>query len=268
MENKIIVVGYGIMTTGIVKNILSKTDFDVSIVSKHLTERINCTVMSTFAGDYDLVIGCFKNDRESFNFWSEESVLKSLRENNSICIELSSLSMKCIEDWYKLVDKNKLTAVEVPITGSRIGAENGTLPLFLYSEIKNIYYKNIFCEFCKAISTKQYNFHNRVNPTRFKLMYNAWGAVMLYTLREFNPENFEYGKDLSLVNHIVESDGWMSLFASSKLKQVQDNKSMQSDFKLRYMIKDLKLDTEFTLLAIQFYFDSTMMWKKFNRRVI
>ncbi|MBC1474401.1 hypothetical protein HB852_07200 [Listeria grandensis] len=236
MKN-VLIVGYGILTKEINVH-LKNAGYSTVILSKHREksgEVIND--LREMKISPNIILGCFKNWQDSKKFWFKNSVGILINRNNSICIEMSTLSEEYVQGWYKHIESCRGYGVESPITGSKNGGKQGTLSAFLYYRdgIKNQEIRLFFDSFCKNI----YIFSNLSNPTKFKLLYNAWGASILYSLKEFAPMIQSLEADTFLAQTILKSDGWMSLVCSAKLDQVLEGNFDDVHFKLGYMVKDL-----------------------------
>ncbi|HGR9569199.1 TPA: 3-hydroxyisobutyrate dehydrogenase, partial [Streptococcus pneumoniae] len=73
------------------------------------------------------------------------------------------------------------------------------------------------------------------------LIYNSWGAYLLYSIKLFNPLQYDFSpKSLEVANTIVCNDGWMSLVCNSKLEQINDQDFDDIHFRVEYMVKDLE----------------------------
>ena len=70
---KILIIGYGTMTAGIVKNLHKNKDFEIIVFSRHLENLSGSIILTRMCevlalSDISAVISCFKNDEELVAF--------------------------------------------------------------------------------------------------------------------------------------------------------------------------------------------------------
>ncbi|MEU5951485.1 NAD(P)-binding domain-containing protein [Streptomyces sp. NPDC047525] len=240
----ILVAGYGVMTRGILPHLLHEEGFSVSLTSRHLTTPPHPHVRLTQRADLeraDIILGCFENDAASRDFWTSPHVIEMIARTKPVCIEMSTLSPSWIISWHDHISDGGGVSVECPVTGSRPGAEEGTLSAFVYESAQDERTEKTLNTFTQH----RYSFGSPGHPTRFKLVYNAWGATLLHTLTAFVPTLRQtLGSDFDQAARILSSDGWMSLVCTSKLDRMIEARFDSADFALRNMVKDLQYARE------------------------
>lgn len=227
------------MATGIARQLSEK--YEVTILSRHLDPdskdfRVAATLQEATSESYAAVLSCVTDDQRSRDLWLDEYMDALLQRDRPVVAELSTLSVSWIEQWHQRMDSFDVISVESPVTGSRSGAEAGTLSSFRFSKSTSPLADEIFAAFTDHI----YEFSAPGNPTRFKLIYNSWGAAILATLgphAELLATHLQ--EDFDLASIIIQSDGWMAPVVSSKWERYRDIDFNNPDFRLSHMVKDL-----------------------------
>ncbi|MGB4135324.1 MAG: NAD(P)-binding domain-containing protein [Microbacterium sp.] len=236
---RILIFGSGVMATGIAR--LLAEGHDVTVLSQHLDqsqERFDVvrTLDDVPPHPYSAVISCVVDDERSREIWLHPSVEALLRRHLPAVVELSTLSVAWIEEWHRRMDALGVVAVESPVTGSRSGADSGTLSAFRFSRSPSRLVDEIFGVFTRRV----YEFSAPANPTRFKLIYNSWGASVLATLGPHAALLHDHlAEDLVVASRIVRSDGWMAAVVNAKWDRYRDDDFGDADFRLAHMVKDL-----------------------------
>ncbi|MFJ6780861.1 NAD(P)-binding domain-containing protein [Streptomyces yangpuensis] len=238
----VLVSGYGVMTRGIIPHLARQPGITVSLLSRHQTTP-PCPGVATVAPDNvstvspDVIIGCFEDEERSHEFWTNPQLQRLISERHTSCIEMSTLSHGWAVKWHEVMASLGATSVESPVTGSRVGAANGSLSAFVYQSAPDIAVDRVL----DAFISKRYEFHAPGNATRFKLVYNAWGAAILHSLTAFVPTlESILGDDFDVAADVVKNDGWMAPVCASKLDRMIDQKYDDPDFAIKHMVKDLR----------------------------
>lgn len=244
MINKILFIGYGTITKGIINNILNKSSIKISIWSKHTSienEKFICSSnLIKIIDNTDFIICCVPDDEASREVWSNQIIKDYIRKHRVYCMEISTLSYDYIKTWHNYIKSISGKPIESPLTGSREGANNGSLSLFIYTE-----YINQIKDFLLLFSHCIYEFKSEGDPTKFKLIYNFWGAAMIWQLSElYVIINKEFHCN-ELVWKILETNGWMSAVCKNIIPKVKENKFNDVRFKLKYMKKDVSYSKKF-----------------------
>ena len=135
---KILIIGYGTMTAGIVKNLHKNKDFEIIVFSRHLENLSGSIILTRMCevlalSDISAVISCFKNDEELVAF-GKVIVNSQFINHGTIFIDMTTARPSKVLEYKLLIENSKGRFVESPMTGSKIGSYNGGLSLFLHLE--------------------------------------------------------------------------------------------------------------------------------------
>lgn len=238
MIKKICIVGYGIITKNIIGNIRKNSDIVISVWSrtKNFSEKnIKCSNnIEELIRDVDLILSCVPDDKSSATIWRNQVIVDHIKKNQNYCVEMSTLSNKYITLWHSFISGIGGRSIESPFTKNRAIHSDKSISAFLFTK----YWNDELAAFMNMFCNKLYFFHALGDPTKFKLIYNTWGAEMLCQFREmYNVIETEI-KTKDVAWDILCNDGWMSLVCSGilpKLNSIDDTVS----FKLKYMKKDV-----------------------------
>ncbi|WP_051830595.1 NAD(P)-binding domain-containing protein [Streptomyces novaecaesareae] len=237
----IVVAGYGALTSGILPHLAALPDTRVALTSRHLTRAPHPAVRLVSPAEIttrrpDLILGCFENDARNRDFWTQGHLTAAITEHHPACLDLSTISPKRAEQWHQEITDLGGLPWECPVTGSRPGARAGTLAAFLHAPAPHETAERALTAFTR----NRYRFTAPGNPARFKLIFNAWGAVLLYAAGEFARRlPSQLGADYPEAARIVTTDGWMAALAAQKLHRISERSYEDPDFAVRHMIKDL-----------------------------
>lgn len=236
---KVGVVGLGIMGLGIANNLI-KNGFDVYAFNRSsakydlLEGSFNvCKNPKELADNINVVFDVTADDDSSNQVWFGENSL-SMSENEFIGCLSSTLSLDYISNIKNRV-QNNIKLVDAPLTGSRAGAETGNLTLLLGGEEKIIdSLKTVF----NAISSKQINFGNFGNGTRFKLILNQLQAFHFAAMANSLTQAENVGLDKNQVAQALMGLGPSSPAGSLVIKELEGGYD-QVQFGLGMLTKDL-----------------------------
>ena len=236
----IYVVGVGVMSQGILRHLGKRYSEQIHIISRHLAgqsisdyEIFDLTILRQKGRK--VILSFSSNDEKSSEVWRSPEVIRAISSDSTLCIELGTVSANRMKLWHEDMGELGAECVEAPVTGSRWGAEAGNLSVFRYSADPST-----AKEFMSTFSAAQYEFSTPCAPTKFKLVYNAWGAAILASVREYWAQMRELlsDNDIETARAVVENSGWMSLVCKSQLRWAEELKP-HIDFLLRHMVKDL-----------------------------
>lgn len=239
------IVGGGIMARGMALNFL-KAGYDVTIWNRtrqNVVEVINAG--ATFAqtprevAGADIVIECVTDDEASRAVWTDATtgILASAKPS-SVYIASSSLSLDWTAELSKRCSENNIKFLDMPLTGSRAGAETGTLRLLVGGDETVL---DSIREELGAIADKIYYFGPSGSGMRFKLVLNTLlgihtnAAAQAYVLAQ------KVGLDPKAVGFAL-ADGGMGP-ASNTNNAVFTNADMPDDqvnFAVQWIEKDLR----------------------------
>ncbi|MFD9053337.1 NAD(P)-binding domain-containing protein [Streptomyces zaomyceticus] len=135
---RILVAGYGALTSGILPHPTSLPDAAVTLASSHLSaspDPLAVLIQPDQADQVrpDVIVGCFADDERSRAYWEHRSTTTTLTDCRPACIELSTISPTWAEEWHQRLQGHGAVPVESPVTGGRPGARAGTLTAFVYT---------------------------------------------------------------------------------------------------------------------------------------
>ncbi|MEU8542999.1 NAD(P)-binding domain-containing protein [Streptomyces sp. NPDC048717] len=242
----IVVAGYGVMTAGILPHLAALPDTRVSLTSRHLSRAPHpavplITPAAIADARPDVILGCFEDDIRSREFWAHKHVAAAIAATRPACIELSTISPDRAEQWHQEITILGGLPWECPVTGSRPGAQAGTLSAFFHAPAEHA----AAAATLKAFTRNRYQFSCPGNPARFKLIFNAWGAALLHAAGVFArclPTHL--GQDYSVAAEIVRTNGWMATLADQKLDRIVERIYTDPDFTVQHMVKDLRYARE------------------------
>ncbi|MFE6052645.1 NAD(P)-binding domain-containing protein [Kitasatospora sp. NPDC056446] len=237
----IVVAGYGALTSGILPHLAALPDTRVALTSRHLAQAPHPTISlitpaELAARSPDLILGCFETDTRHQVFWADRHVTTAVTEHRPACLDLSTISPERAERWHQEITALGGLPWECPVTGSRPGARAGILSAFLHAPAPHETAERALLAFTRH----RYRFTAPGNPARFKLIFNAWGATLLYAAGEFARQlPLRLGADYPEAARIVTTDGWMATLAAQKLHRITERSYEEPDFSVHHMIKDL-----------------------------
>jgi len=243
---KIGIVGAGIMAAGMTDNFL-KAGYEVYLWNR-TKERAQmlldkgahwCESPKDVAAAADIVIECVTDDEASRQVWTDpQTGIFAGAKKGSVYIASSSLSIEWTDELAKLCAQQGLDFLDMPLTGSRAGAEGGTLRLLVGGEAAVL--ESVRSDL-GAISEKIYYFGPAGSGMRFKLVLNMLigihhvnAAAQAVALAE------QAGLDIRAVQEAL-FDGNMGP-ASPATNMLINNMNMpdeQVNFAVQWLAKDL-----------------------------
>ncbi|MFK0016257.1 NAD(P)-binding domain-containing protein [Streptomyces sp. NPDC091027] len=240
---RILVAGHGAITAGILPHLTGLTGTHVTIASRHLKQAPPGTVLirpdDIAPARPDIVIGAFADDDASRAFWEHPRTRATVTAHGSTCIELSTISPTWAEAWHDHTTAAGGLPIECPVTGSRPGARAGTLTAFLHHPGP---LNDTNLRILDAFTARRFTFSRPGNPTRFKLIFNAWGAALLHCAGVFARQLPQHlAEDYPTAADAITSVGWMADLAAAKLDRIERADYSDPDFAVRHMLKDVEL---------------------------
>ncbi|QIS41244.1 hypothetical protein GW571_03330 [Clavibacter capsici] len=237
---KVLFVGRGVMTQGIIRNVAPVAD--VRVLSRHYPDPGNGgkagvdDISAALEWEPSVIVSCAESEARASEIWFGDQMRGYLEDRPAHAVEMGTLGVRWFLDWHRAVGATRGRAVESPLTGSRSGAARGSLSAFRHSADDT----SCLEPFYSAMAAVVYDFPTPGDPTRFKLLYNAWGAALLQTLTTFVPL-FESAlpESRDTAWRILRYDGWMSLVMDAKLDRALGHDFGDADFSVRNMVKDL-----------------------------
>jgi 3-hydroxyisobutyrate dehydrogenase-like beta-hydroxyacid dehydrogenase len=170
------IVGLGIMGCGMANNFIKK-GYEVFIwnrtksVLKPFVKKgaVVCKTPAEVAKLSVVVFEVTANDESSRSVWLGKNGILSGAKPDSILVASATLSAKWTDELIKKCKQKKLSFLDIPLTGGRIGAETGNLTMLcggngkVLSKIKPT---------LKAVAKNVYHFGPAGHGMRYKLILN------------------------------------------------------------------------------------------------
>ncbi|PFL25310.1 hypothetical protein COJ07_01135 [Bacillus cereus] len=243
LKSKIAVLGTGVIGRGIIKN-LQKKGYHLSIYNRTYDKANDLPNDHTQVfknhidaiKDADIILSFLSDDKANEEIWLGEKGVVYHIKKDTYCINGSTLSEEFIDNWQNKIYKVGGKPLVMPLTGSKSGADSGTLTLFLGGNKKDI--ENIEHVY-SAISSKTFYIGTNLEAMRFKLVYNALGGLILLAFSEIlNLSHAIPMKKHDLLDILLKDNGWATPVANSKGKRMISNNHNTPDSVLYNMIKD------------------------------
>jgi 3-hydroxyisobutyrate dehydrogenase len=197
-----------------------------------------CLTPAELASLADVVISFVSDDTASEDVWFGADGAATGAKNGSVCIEGSTLSPEYIESWASRLRDRDLQPLEMPVTGSKGGARNGTLSLFMAGDTGVI---DMLKPLLADISRQMFRFETIGQATRFKLVYNMLGANILVSFAEALARAEDFRLPLATVIEVMSKNqqGWSAGVAASKGTQMLTHDYADVQCALSTIYKDI-----------------------------
>ena len=180
---KIAVLGLGIMGHGIASNFL-KHGYELTVWNRSLDKaedlvargaRLAASVADA-VGSADIVLEVTANDESSRGLWLGEDGIIAHANSTQTLISCATLSVEWVDELAKTCAEKGLTFLDMPMTGSRAGAEGGTMLLLVGGDEQKL---NQVKPHLEKIASQVKLFGPAGYGTRIKLVLNCLQAVHL-----------------------------------------------------------------------------------------
>ncbi len=172
------IIGGGIMAAGMVRNFL-ENNYIVYVWNRtkdHVQPLLEsgarwCETPKDVATNADIVIECVSDDDASRHVWTDEtSGILTGADTGKVLIASSSLSLDWVDELGSLCQARGLQFLDMPLTGSRAGAEGGALRLLIGGDKAVL--ESVRADL-EVIAEKIFYFGPAGSGMRFKLMLNT-----------------------------------------------------------------------------------------------
>lgn len=199
----IAVVGLGIMGHGIADNFL-KNGYQVVVWNRSKDKADDLVSKGAVLADSvaaavktaDIVIEVTANDESSKQIWLGDEGILSAATPEQTLITCATLSIDWTEELAKKCADTGLSFFDMPMTGSRIGAEAGELTLLVGGDESEL---EAIQEDLEAIASELKYFGNAGAGMKFKLLLNSLQAIHATGFGEMLKIAREVGLDEKLV---------------------------------------------------------------------
>jgi 3-hydroxyisobutyrate dehydrogenase len=250
---KIGIIGAGIMAAGMAQNFL-KHGYEVNVWNRGQEKLIpllsagalQSDSPKTATADSDIIIECVSNDDASKGVWLGDDGILAGATKDKVLIVSSSISLSWTDELSKLCTDEGYQFMDMPITGSRAGAENGTLRLLVGAESETL---ELTRKDLEIISEKIYHFGGIGSGMRFKLILNSLIGIHMNATAQAQRLAVKAGLDSETFGNAL-IDGNMGP-ASPAAKLVFDSPNWQEghvNFAVELLEKDLRYAQQMTQL--------------------
>lgn len=258
---KVGIIGAGIMAAGMAQNFL-KHGYEV-IVWNRSPEKLEPLIANgaehgdtpkAVASSADIIIECVSNDEASRHVWLGAHGIIAGANRSKVLIASSSLSLNWTDELAKLCKDKNFRFMDMPLTGSRAGAENGTLRLLIGSDKAVL--ESIRNDLA-AVSEKIYHFGPVGSGMRFKLVLNSLIGIHMNAISQAQRLAQKAGIDPEVFRNAL-IDGSMGP-ASPSTKLVLESSNWPEghvNFAVELLEKDLRYAQE---MGKQYKFDFDLL---------
>jgi len=239
------IVGAGIMAAGMAQNFL-KHGYKVTVWNRS-AKRLKPLLKSGAAkaktpgeltNSCDIVIECVSDDEASKSVWLGEQGILEAASSDKVLIASSSLSIEWVDELASLCKDKGFQFMDMPLTGSRAGAESGTLRLLVGADKPVL--ESVHSDL-GAISEKIYFFGEPGSGMRFKLVLNTLIGIHMNAAAQAREIATKAGIDPKIFAHAL-LDGNMGP-TSPSTKLVFDSVNWPKshvNFAVQWLEKDLR----------------------------
>ncbi len=240
---KIGVIGLGIMGHGIAANFL-RAGCNLSIWNRSKERTIelieNGAILlkspKEVTENSDIIIECVADDEASRSVWLGINGILAGATPDKVLTTSASLSLDWTDELSRLCQNNGFRFLDMPLTGSRMGAETGTLKLLVGGD--SVVLDEIRSELT-AIADKVYHFGPAGAGMRFKLVLNTLQAIHMKATAQAIELFQKAGLDIEQVHHAI-FDAPMGPASPTTNLAFLNIDSDQVNFPLKLIEKDLR----------------------------
>jgi 3-hydroxyisobutyrate dehydrogenase len=246
---KVAVLGLGIMGNGIARTLLRK-GFPVVVWNRTpaRTEPFRAlgaevaASPAAAANGADVVIDVVTDVDASRGVWTGEQGALAAMAPGSTAVECATLSVKWIRQLHFLTTGRNIAFIDCPVTGSKEGAEKGTLTLLIGAEEADLAKVRPVLE---AISQRIFRFGPPGSGTAYKLVNNMMLAAQILATGEGIALAEAHGIDPLQAAEAIQAGAMASPIVKSKLPAILKREYSETHFALRWMLKDLRYGMEY-----------------------
>lgn len=257
---KVGIIGLGIMGHGIAVNFL-KNGYETVVWNRN-SEKADDLVKSgaqllktpkEVAQFADIVFDVVSNDEASRSVWFGVDGILTGASSDKVLITSATLSLDYVDELIEATTSAKLKFLDVPLTGSRIGAETGNLQLLVGGDAETL--KEIRADL-DAISKKVYHFGPSGNGMRFKLMLNTLTGIHVVAAAQVAILLNKAGLNTTAVTQALQDGMPPSSPVTNLLFSSLDDPVNSTRFAVEMLEKDLRYAQK---MAKKYNFDIDML---------
>ena len=244
MSKNIGFIGIGTMGRGMTENLL-KNDFNVFAYNrtKSKIEEIkhkNLFIVNTpkeACEKSDVVITCVSNDKALKNIlFSKNGIFKSFSKDK-VLIDCGTTSIELTKKISDECERIGASSLDAPVTGSKIGAETGTLMFMVGGNKKTV---DDCMPIFNSMGKKVVYCGENTFGQRTKIALNLSLSLLMESYFEGLTLGVANGVPLEIMLEVFENSGAKTLVGFGKTNKVM-SRDFSPHFKLELMDKDLKL---------------------------
>ncbi len=245
---KIAIIGVGIMGAGMAANYL-KRGYSVYLWNR-TKEKIAPLIAQgavampsprDAAKHADIVFDVTSDDAASRSVWLGDDGILAGSRIGSILIASGTFSIPWIDELARLCAQRTHIHFDIPLTGSRAGAEGGTMTLLVGGDKEQL---ETLRSDLTPISEKVYYFGSNGSGARFKLILNALQALHVAGLGEALRIAKNHHMDLDAVGAaLADRPGGV---ATNMAWRAYQNPPQQTNFAVKWITKDLHYAKDFS----------------------
>ncbi len=186
----------------------------------------------------DIIFEVTADDESSRKVWLNDGILAAANSSRTL-ITCATLSVKWVEELAKICQDKKLTFFDMPMTGTRMGAESGQLTLFAGGDKAKL---SLVKNDLMAIAKKIKYFGPAGSGTKYKLIMNMLQAIHLAGFGEALRLAEKAGLDIRQVgDSLAEAPGGTTTNLAWKMYRKDPD---PINFSVQWIHKDLKYARE------------------------
>lgn len=246
MTKTVGIIGAGIMAKGMAHNFL-KNGYDVVIWNRTQTNAESIIEAGASWGETpaevarqsELLIECVTDDAASRQVWTDpETGILSAARTDAVYVTTATLSLEWTAELAQLAADAGLKFLDMPITGSRAGAEGGTLSLLVGGDKEVL--ESVRSDL-EAISAHIFYFGQSGAGMRFKLVLNTLIGIHTNAAAQAARLAEAAGIDVDMVGTALKEGGMGP--SSPTTNMFFANRAMpdeQVNFAVQWIEKDLR----------------------------
>ncbi|PID99118.1 dehydrogenase [Candidatus Saccharibacteria bacterium] len=239
MKN-VAILGLGVMGHGIADNFL-KAGYSVAVWNRSPEKADDLVARGAQRAESvaqavegaDLVFEVTANDESARKVWLGKDGIVARATPDQALITCATLSVECVDELARVCREKSLVFFDMPMTGSRAGAENGTLVLMAGGDRAKL---QELAPDLQAISSRVKHFGPAGHGMRFKLVLNALQAIHMTGFGEAMRLAKAMGLDEKLTgNALAERPGGTTSLLTWQGYQHQPE---EANFSVEWIAKD------------------------------
>jgi 3-hydroxyisobutyrate dehydrogenase len=247
--NRIAVLGLGIMGSGIARNLLGK-GFPVVVWNRTPARAEPFRALGAEAAESpadaargaEVVIDVVTDVEASREVWTGARGALAAMSPSAAAVECATLSVHWIRELDALARERKLAFLDCPMTGSKQGAEKGTLTLLVGADETELARVRPVLE---AFSQRIFRFGPPGAGTAYKLVNNLMLAAQTLVTGEAIALVERHGINPAAAAEAIRAGAMASPIVRAKLPEILARDYSDTQFALRWMLKDLRYGLEY-----------------------